>query len=441
MRSTLAPYDGGRLVSAADVNPVVRPGEPLFDQVRNRLAREGSHDVTAAVSAARRESRLLADDTVLAEWDHELSARLTGAGPLEPLLELPGVTDVLVNGPDDVWIDRGAGLEPAGVRFTCEADVRALAYRLAVSAGRRLDDAAPFVDAHLPDGTRLHAIIPPLTQRTTISLRVLSRQRLEVSDLIRAGTLSVAVADVVRALVDARLAFLISGGTGSGKTTVLGALLGSVSPEQRIVLIEDAAELATTHQHVVRLVARSANIEGAGEIGLRDLVRQSLRMRPDRVVVGEFRGAEVVELLAALNTGHAGGGATVHANGMDDVPARLEALGALGGLDRTALTAQAAAALDVVLHLERAGDGRRRLTGIGWLVRAGDVLRVDPVWTSDGLGSGAPAMAAELAHRCRGHVPPLLADVSVTRRGDHLMTAHRATAHRPTAHRATVSPA
>jgi pilus assembly protein CpaF len=403
--------------------PVLPPGEPLFNEVRSRLAREGSHDVAKAMSAARRESGLLADDTVLAEWDHELSSRLTGAGPLEPLLELDGVTDVLVNGPDDVWLDRGAGLEPAGVRFASEADVRALAYRLAVSAGRRLDDAAPFVDAHLPDGTRLHAVIPPLTARTTISLRVLARRRLELADLIRAGTLNVAVADVVRALVEARLAFLISGGTGSGKTTVLGALLGLVAPDQRIVLIEDAAEMTTSHAHVVRLVARSANIEGAGAIDLRDLVRQALRMRPDRVVVGEFRGAEIVDLLAALNTGHAGGGATVHANGMNDVPARLDALGALGGLGRRALTAQAAAALDVVLHLERGPDGLRRLTGIGWLVRDGDVLRVSPVWTSAGLGPGAAAMTAELERRSPGRVPALLLGAPTTRTGGHRATA------------------
>jgi pilus assembly protein CpaF len=384
--------------------------EPLFDQVRNRLARDGSVDISGAVAAARRESQLLADDTVLAEWDHELAARLTGAGPLEQLLELPGVTDVLVNGPQDVWLDRGAGLERASVGFASEADVRALAYRLAASAGRRLDDAAPFVDAHLPDGTRLHAVIPPLTAATTVSLRVLARRRLQLGDLIRAGTLSAELADVVRAVIATRLAFVISGGTGSGKTTVLGALLGQVPPDQRIVIIEDAAEITTSHRHVVRLLARAPNIEGAGEIGLRDLVRQALRMRPDRVVVGEFRGAEVVELLAALNTGHAGGGATVHANGMHDVPARLEALGALGGLDRGALTAQAAAALDVVIHLERDLDGRRHVMGLGWLVRDGDELRVRPVWTPAGLGSGAAPLAAEIGRRSRGAVPALLAD-------------------------------
>ena len=399
---------------------MIRPtskAEPLFDQVRSRLARDGSHDVGAAVAAARREARLLADDTVLAEWDHELSARLTGAGPLEPLLELAGVTDVLVNGPDDVWLDRGRGLERAAVTFGSEADVRALAHRLAVSAGRRLDDAMPFVDAHLPDGTRLHAVIPPLTERTTVSLRVLARRRMELADLVAAGSVTAELAELIVAVVRARLAFVVSGGTGSGKTTVLGVLLGLVASDHRIVLIEDAAEIITSHQHVVRLLTRTANVEGAGSIGLRDLVRQSLRMRPDRIVVGEFRGAEVVELLAALNTGHAGGGATVHANGMDDVPARLEALGALGGLERAALTAQAAAALDVVLHLERGPDGRRFLAGVGWVVRDADRLRVSPVWTAAGpepgtFGPGALLMSAELRRRGSAQVPAALRSAS-----------------------------
>ena len=387
--------------------PAVR-SEPLFDQVRSRLAREGSHDVGAAVSAARRASGLLADDIALAEWDQELSARLTGAGPLEPLLELPGVTDVLVNGPDEVWLDRGAGLERANVTFASEADVRALAHRLAVSAGRRLDDASPFVDAHLPDGTRLHAAIPPLTERTTVCLRVLARRRMELADLISVGSFSPELAELLRAVVDARLAFLISGGTGSGKTTVLGVLLGLVPPAQRIVLIEDAAEITTSHGHVVRLLARAANVEGAGSVGLRELVRQSLRMRPDRVVVGEFRGAEIVDLLAALNTGHAGGGATVHANSMDDIPARLEALGALGGLDRVALTAQASAALDVVLHLERGASGQRRLAGVGWVARDIDSLCVIRVWTAAGNGPGAGLLAAELVRRGISELPAML---------------------------------
>lgn len=387
---------------------------PLLGDVRARLAREGAGsagDVASAMTAARRDARIVADDAVLAQWDSALTAELRGAGPLEDLLSLDGVTDVLVNAPDDVWLDRGHGLERAEVAFASDAEVRALAYRLAAAAGRRLDDAAPFVDAQLPDGTRLHAILPPLARHTTLSLRVLARRRMELGDLIRAGTMPVEVADLVRALVRARLALVISGGTGTGKTTVLGALLGVVPADQRIVLIEDAAEVTTRHQHVVRLLARTANVESAGGVGLRELVRQALRMRPDRVVVGEFRGGEVVELLAALNTGHAGGAATVHANGIADVPARLEALGALGGLDRVALTAQAASALDVVLHLERNTTGVRILSQIGRVHRSPDGLEVVPVWTAaDGLGPGARPLGVHLLGRGATQLPTLLTD-------------------------------
>jgi pilus assembly protein CpaF len=333
----------------------------------------------------------------LARWEDDLAAQLHGAGPLEALLALPGITDVLVNGPDDVYIDCGDGLVRAAVSFASDDDVRGLASRLAAAAGRRLDDAQPFVDAHLPDGTRLHAILPPLAEHPTLSLRVLGRRRLELADLVASNSISHEVAALVESIISARLAFVISGGTGSGKTTVLGALLGRVAVDQRIVTIEDAAEIVTSHPHVVRLVTRSANVEGAGAVGLRELVRQALRMRPDRVVVGEFRGAEIVELLAALNTGHAGGGATVHANSIADVPARLEALGALGGLDRQSLTAQAAAAFDVVLHLGRDRFGGRRLEAIGWLTRSADGISVAAIWTRvAGLGPAASVLAARL---------------------------------------------
>ena len=370
---------------------------PLLAQVRRRLAAEASVDVAAAAVGARVDAGLLADDTVLARWEHDLTAELHGAGRLESLLELPGVTDVLVNGPDEVYVDCGEGLRRTEVTFESATEVRALAYRLAASAGRRLDDAQPFVDAHLPDGTRLHAILPPLAQQPTICLRVLGRRRLELADLVAVSALSAEVADLLDAIVASRLTFLISGGTGSGKTTVLGALLGRVPADQRIVTIEDAAEIVSSHPHVVRLVARTANIEGAGEVGVRELVRQSLRMRPDRIVVGEFRGAEIVDLLAALNTGHTGGGATVHANGIDDVAARLEALGALGGLGRDALSAQAAAAFDVVIHLDRDRAGRRYLSGIGWLVRSVAGMEVLDAWSaSTGPGPAAPLLAARL---------------------------------------------
>src|SRR3954470_7144395 len=302
---------------------------PLLDRVRARLAVEPGPPTRAGVAAlVRQESGgLLGEDDVLRAV-REAMDELGGAGPLEPLLREPGVTDVLVNGPDQVWIDRGAGLEPTAVRFSDDDAVRRLAVRLAAAAGRRLDDAAPWVDVGLPDGTRLHAVLPPVSgSGTCLSLRVMRRRAYSLDDLDVLGTLPGESGALVRALVARRLPFLVTGGTGTGKTTLLSALLGLVDPAERLVLCEDAAELAPSHPHVVRLLGRPPNVEGAGLVTLRDLVRQALRMRPDRLVVGEVRGAEVVDLLTALNTGHDGGCGTLHANRPGEVPARLEALG------------------------------------------------------------------------------------------------------------------
>jgi len=355
----------------------------LVGRVRQRLAETGSGDLVGIVRDEQSGAEVIADDAALAALERDVLAELSGAGPLEPLLRLPGVTDVLVNRPDEIWLDRGRGLERAPVRFADDVAVRRLAQRLATAAGRRLDDASPCVDAVLPDGTRLHAVLPPITTHAALSLRVLARRRFELADLVARP-----VAALLRAIVAARLAIVISGGTGTGKTTLLGALLGCVPPAERLVVIEDAREVVTSHPHVVRLVTRAPNVEGAGAVGLRELVRQALRMRPDRLVVGEFRGAEMVELLVALNTGHEGGAATLHANAAVDVPARLAALGALGGLSRAAVTSQVASALDVVVHLRRGSSGRRRVVEIGLLERAGDELTASPAWSS-GHGAGA----------------------------------------------------
>lgn len=370
----------------------------LVDRVRRRLAAGGAADVEQLVRA---ETGGIVDETVFDRLRRDVEAELTGAGPLEPLLALPDVTDVLVNGPDEVWLDRGAGLERAGIGFPGgEAAVRALAQRLAGAVGRRLDDAMPFADAVLPDGTRLHAVLPPLAARTTLSLRVLARRRLELGALVALGAIPPAVADLLQAVVAARLAFVVTGGTGTGKTTLLGSLLGQVPRGERVVVIEDAAELVTAHDHVVRLVTRAPNVEGAGGIGLRELVRQALRMRPDRLVVGEFRGAEMVELLVALNTGHEGSAATLHANSAADVPARVAALGALAGLSAAAVTSLVGSGLDVVLHLHRAADGRRRLAEIALLERRGDALVTIPAWTPEGAPApGADLLAERLAAR------------------------------------------
>ncbi|MFE9885973.1 TadA family conjugal transfer-associated ATPase [Streptomyces scopuliridis] len=349
----------------------------LLDAVRQRLAESGADPTPARVAAAlRAQGRLLGDTEVLGAAA-ELRCELVGTGPLEPLLDDPSVTDVLVSAPDRVWVDRGGGLELTAVCFADAASVRRLAQRLAAVAGRRLDDARPWVDARLPDGTRMHAVLPPVAVGSTcLSLRVVRPKAFSLTELTAAGTVPPGGERVLRALIEARLSFLISGGTGTGKTTLLSTLLSLVGERERIVLAEDSAELRPDHPHVVRLEGRPANQEGAGLVTLRDLVRQALRMRPDRLVVGEVRGHEVTELLAALNTGHEGGCGTVHANTAADVPARLEALGTAAGLDRAALHSQLAAALSVVIHLVRDRDGRRRIAEMHVLERDGAGLVV-----------------------------------------------------------------
>ncbi|WP_043265420.1 TadA family conjugal transfer-associated ATPase [Streptomyces sp. CT34] len=363
--------------------------QELLEVVRRRLAEAGAEATPARVAVALREAgRLLGDAEVLGVVG-ALRSEMVGSGPLEPLLAAPDVTDVLVTAPDAVWVDRGSGLERTDVRFRDAAEVRRLAQRLAAVAGRRLDDARPWVDARLPDGTRLHAVLPPVAVAgTCLSLRVLRPRAFALPELVAAGTVPPGGERLLVALLAARLSFLVSGGTGSGKTTLLSTLLGLVGPAERIVLAEDSAELRPDHPHVVRLETRPANQEGVGRVTLRDLVRQALRMRPDRLVVGEVRGPEVTDLLAALNTGHEGGCGTVHANAACDVPARLEALGSTAGLDRAALHSQLAAALSVVLHLVRDRAGRRRIAEVHVLERDRDGLVVTvpaAVWGPDGF--------------------------------------------------------
>jgi pilus assembly protein CpaF len=356
----------------------------LVDRVSSRLVRAGEPPTSARVLAALGAEAVVLGDRGVLDVVGAVTRELAGAGPLDPLLADPRTSDVLVNGPGEVWVDQGDGLTRAGVTFRDEAAVRRLAQRLAASAGRRLDTAAPTVDARLPGGVRLHAVLPPISPAgTLISLRVVARRTYSLHELELLGSLLPEMTAALRELVAARLAFLVSGGTGTGKTTLLSSLLSCVAPADRIVLVEDSGELVPDHPHVVRLEARAPNVEGAGAVGLRDLVRQALRMRPDRLVVGEVRGAEVVDLLAALNTGHEGGCGTVHANTVEHVPARLEALAATAGLSRDALHSQLAAAVQAVVHLVRGRDGQRRVAVIATLLReeTGQV-RVVPALTA-----------------------------------------------------------
>ena len=332
----------------------------LVERVRSRLIISGWRPTPARVAEALHEEGLVLGDSALIALVTALASEFTGAGPLEPFLQDDLTTDILVNGPKSIWVERGQGLEPVAVQLADESAVRRLAQRLASLAGRRLDDASPYVDARLPDGSRLHAVIPPVSPRgTCISIRVPQRRVFTLADLVAVGALPPAGADWLTRIITGRLAFLVSGGTGAGKTTVLASLLSLVPPHERLVIVEDSSELEPAHDHVVHLESRPPNVEGAGQVSLRDLVRQALRMRPDRVVVGEVRGAEVVDLLAALNTGHEGGCGTVHANSAADVPARLEALALAAGLHRAALHAQVAAGLDAVIHVDRNPAGHR----------------------------------------------------------------------------------
>ncbi|MCF6387678.1 TadA family conjugal transfer-associated ATPase [Mycobacterium sp. MBM] len=381
----------------------------LIDRVRERLAAEQAPLHPSVVAGAiRAESGGLLGDTEVLAGMRVLQTELTGAGILDPLLRDPGTTDVLVTGPDSVWVDTGNGLQRSDIRFEDESAVRRLAQRLALTAGRRLDESQPWVDGQLSclgaDLVRLHAVLPPVAVAgTCISLRVLRPARQDLAALIGAGAIAAPAADLLRRIIAARLAFLVCGGTGAGKTTLLSAALGTVDEGERIVCVEDAPELAPRHPHVVKLVARGANVEGVGAVTIRDLIRQALRMRPDRIVVGEVRGAEVIDLLTALNTGHDGGAGTVHANSAAEVPARLEALAGLGGLDRAGLHSQLAAAVHVVLHVGRGPDGRRRLTEIAVLDRGPQGwVSVQTAWHADrGFDCGADQLVGMLDVRSR----------------------------------------
>lgn len=355
----------------------------ILERVQRRLADEQTEPDPARLAAIVREEAVVISDVDVLSIMRTLRDNTAGAGPLEAVLSGADVTDVCVNGPDAIYVDRGRGLEASELRFASDADVRRLAVRLAAGCGRRLDDAQPYCDGHIrrPDGSilRFHAVLAPTAQQgTCISLRVLRGNTTTLDQLEAAGSIASDCAGLLRRIVAERSSFLVVGGTGAGKTTLLSALLAAADPAERIIAIEDTVELAPAHPHVLNLTTRGNNAEGAGMISIADLVRQALRMRPDRLVVGEIRGAEVVDLLAALNTGHDGGAGTLHANSVREVPARMEALAALGGLDRAGLHSQLAAAVDYVIVVKRRGDGTRRVHQVAALT--GNPVTVELVW-------------------------------------------------------------
>lgn len=344
----------------------------------------------------------VADTQTMADMAIGVYEDIAGAGPLQRYLDDDVVTDVLLNG-CQLWVDRGKGLLRAPLPLGwSEADTRALAVRLAAGCAKRLDQASPVVDGTLGDGSRLHAVLEPVSAcGTLISLRAFRSKAFTIEQLRQAGMFDIRMQKVLELLVKKRANCLISGATGTGKTTLLATLVALVEPQQRLLCIEESRELRINHPHVVYLQERRPNVEGAGGVNMSELVRIALRMRPDRLILGECRGGEVADVLTALNTGHEGGWATLHANSAVDVPARLAALGALAGLSPQALNLQAASALDAVIHLERQ-QGLRRLRSLAVLWRQDRELICQDALTWNDDGQLVPGAGLELLRRRLG---------------------------------------
>jgi pilus assembly protein CpaF len=334
----------------------------------------------------------------------------TGLGPLEPLLADPAVDEVMVNGPGSVYVERGGRLERAGVEFAGEAELMHAIERVLAPLGRRVDEAAPLCDARLADGSRVNVVIPPLSlSGPCLTIRRFRREGFSLRDLVARGTMPAAVAELLAVCVAARASILVSGGTGSGKTTTLNALSGAIPGEERIVTIEDAAELRLRQRHVVRLEARPANLEGRGEVTIRQLVRNALRMRPDRIVVGEVRGSECLDMLQALNTGHDGSLTTVHANSPSDALRRVETLALMAGvgLPHAAVREQVTSAIDLVVHQARLADGSRAVESVSQVTRANDSNEVRELYRRGGaLEAPAEGRLAERIALLRREGPP-----------------------------------
>jgi pilus assembly protein CpaF len=348
----------------------------LADALRERLVREARDDATADVEVrigalVEREAGVLGEDE-RAELRRLIAERAVGLGPLEPLLHDPAVDEVMVNGPGAVWVERAGRIERAGVAFESEADLRHAIERIVAPLGRRVDEASPLVDARLPDGSRVNVVVPPLAlDGPVLTIRRFRPRGMTPDDLVACGTLAPALRDFLRRCVDARLNMLISGGTGSGKTTTLNALSRFIPAGERIVTIEDAAELRLQQPHVVRLEARPANLEGRGEVTIRRLVLGALRMRPDRIVVGEVRGGEALDMLLAMSSGHDGSLSTIHAGSPEEAVRRVETLALMADVElpHAAVRERVAEALDLVVHQERGRDGVRRVIAVSEVVR------------------------------------------------------------------------
>jgi pilus assembly protein CpaF len=358
--------DLGRQIFNAGVDPAGLKAK-VTAEIATRLAQE---------AGLAREDRLQLAEVIADD--------ILGHGPLERLLADDTVTEIMVNGPWDIWIERKGKLQQTAVRFSDESHLRRILNKMVATVGRRIDESVPMVDARLPDGSRVNAIIPPLSLTGPIvTIRKFSKQRWDLEDLIRLQSLSIETADFLQRCIQAELNILVSGGTGTGKTTLLNAMSTAIPDGDRIITIEDSAELRLNQRHVLRLECRPGNIEGEGQIDIRDLVRNSLRMRPDRIIVGEVRGSEALDMLQAMNTGHDGSLCTAHANSARDALSRIETMVLMAGYDLPlrAIRQQVCSALDLIVHLERLADGSRRVTTITEVQRMeSDVIGLQPLF-------------------------------------------------------------
>ncbi|MDN4505872.1 CpaF family protein [Dietzia maris] len=359
------------------VDPLValkeRAASALFERIGARLNNPSLTEEQLHAMVRSELNKVVEDETVPLTSDQrvrlitDVQADVLGHGPLEKMLDDPEITEIMVNGPDMIFVERAGQLTRHPSRFASEEHLRQVIERIVSRIGRRVDESSPLVDARLADGSRVNAVIPPLAVNgSSLTIRKFSKDPFKVHDLIRFGTLTPEMSELLQACVEARLNIIVSGGTGSGKTTLLNVLSSYIPEGERIVTIEDAVELQLQQDHVVRLESRPANIEGRGEITIRELVRNSLRMRPDRIVVGEVRGGETLDMLQAMNTGHDGSLSTVHSNSPRDAIARLETLVLMAGMDLPlrAIREQIASAVDVIIQLTRLRDGTRRVTAV-----------------------------------------------------------------------------
>jgi pilus assembly protein CpaF len=405
-----------RAASQAGVGPVPAEAARAVDtltELKDRASRAlyerlGSKLADADIPEAQLHAMVRADlqrviafeKTPLSEEDrrrliHELTDEVLGYGPLQPLLDDPAVTEVMVNGPETVYVERAGRIVRTPATFASEEHLRRVIERIVSRVGRRIDESSPLVDARLPDGSRVNAIIPPLAfSGSSLTIRKFARDPLTIDDLVSFGTLTGDLAEVLRACVQARLNVIVAGGTGTGKTTLLNVLSSFIPEGERIITIEDAVELQLQQEHVVRLESRPANIEGKGDVSIRDLVRNSLRMRPDRIIVGEVRGGESLDMLQAMNTGHDGSLSTVHANSPRDAVARLETLVLMAGMDLPlrAVREQVASAVDVIVQVSRLRDGSRRITSVTEVLgMEGDTVTLQDAFVFDHAAGADPS--------------------------------------------------